>query len=60
MAANKTQPNEIDPADVVAAVEHPVRRADAETLLSMMERVTGCRPQMWGPSIIGFVPGLGR
>ena len=28
--------------------------ADAETLLEMMTRVTGCTPRMWGPSIIGF------
>ena len=38
----------------MASVEHPVRRADAEVLLEMMERVTGFPPQMWGPTIIGF------
>lgn len=52
--ANKTVPTEIDPADFVAAVEHDVRRADAEVLLELMERVTGCPPKMWGPSIIGY------
>ena len=52
--ANKTAPTEIDPADFVAAVEHDVRRADAEVLLELMERVTGCPPKMWGPSIIGY------
>ena len=54
MATNKTQPGEIDPHEFVASVEHPVRRADAEILLTMMERVTGNPPVMWGPSIIGF------
>lgn len=54
MATNKTQPTSVDPADYVASVEHPVRRADAKTLLDLMTRVTGCRPRMWGPSIIGF------
>lgn len=54
MAPNKTQTTETDPGGFIAAVEHPVRRADAETLLEMMTRVTGCEPKMWGPSIIGF------
>ena len=39
MATNKTQPTAVDPAGFVAAVEHPVRRADAETLLELMTRV---------------------
>ncbi len=54
MAHNKTQVTEADPAAFIAAVEHPTRRADAQTLLEMMGRVTGCEPKMWGPSIIGF------
>lgn len=51
---NTTQPTDVDPADFIAAVEHPVRRADAEVLLELMTRVTGYPPQMWGPTIIGF------
>ena len=51
---NTTQPTDVDPADFVAAVEHPVRRADAEVLLDLMKRVTGYPPQMWGPTIVGF------
>jgi hypothetical protein len=54
MAENKTQVTDVDPADFIASVEHPTRRADAETLLEMMTRVTGCEPKMWGPSIVGF------
>lgn len=54
MTENKTQPTDVDPGEFVARVEHPTRRADAETLLEMMERVTGCEPKMWGPSIVGF------
>ena len=54
MAENKTQPTEVDPAAFVAAVEHPTRRADAEVLLEMMGRVTGCPARMWGPTIVGF------
>ncbi len=51
---NKTQPTSVSPADHVAAIEHPVRRADAETLLELMTRITGWEARMWGPSIIGF------
>lgn len=54
MSQNKTQITDEDPREFVAAVEHPTRRADAEVLLEMMQRVTGCPPRMWGPSIIGF------
>lgn len=35
-------------------VAHRVRRRDAETLLALMESVTGERGAMWGPSIVGF------
>jgi len=51
---NKTAPTAVDPRDFVAAVEHPTRRADAEILLDFFGRVTGLKPKMWGPSIIGY------
>lgn len=54
MARNKTQPTDIRPEDFIAAVAHPVRRADAETLDALFREVTGFRPQMWGPTIIGY------
>lgn len=54
MAQNKTKPTEVDPEAFIAAVEHPVRRADAETLLDLMQRASGYEPKMWGPSIVGF------
>lgn len=38
----------------VAAVDNDVRRGDAETLLKLYGKVTGWKPRMWGPSIIGF------
>lgn len=50
----ETVPTEVDPRAFVAAVEHPVRRADAEALLDLFAAVTGREPVMWGPSIIGF------
>ena len=54
MADNKTGTTDVRPEEFLASVEHPVRRADAEVLMGMMERVTGTEPVMWGPSIIGF------
>ena len=54
MAENKTQVTNVDPTKFIAGVEHPTRRTDAETLLEMMSRITGCEPKMWGPSIVGF------
>lgn len=54
MAAKKTTPTPVEPADFIAAVEHDTRRADAEVLLEMLGRVSGYQPKMWGPSIIGF------
>jgi hypothetical protein len=30
------------------------RRKDCRTLVAMLKRVTGAKPTMWGPTIIGF------
>jgi hypothetical protein len=51
---NKTRPEAADPAAMIAAIEHPQRRADAEVLLPFFARITGWPAQMWGSSIIGF------
>ena len=54
MAETKTRPTQVNVDDFIAAVEKPVRRADAKVLRDMMERVTGEPATMWGPTIIGF------
>lgn len=54
MADVKTKPTPTDVAAFIEAVENPVRRADAEAVCAMLERITGEPPKMWGPSIIGF------
>jgi len=43
-APNKTQITATDPADFIAAVEHPTRRADAEALDQLFRKVTGFLP----------------
>lgn len=54
MAENKTRVTAVKVEDFIAAIDHPVRRADAQTLLQLFGQVTGWTPQMWGPTIIGF------
>jgi Domain of unknown function (DU1801) len=50
----KTKATEVSPKDFIAAMEEGQRKADAEVLLKWMTKVTGLKPKMWGPSIIGF------
>ncbi|MGP1281894.1 MAG: DUF1801 domain-containing protein [Parasphingopyxis sp.] len=54
MAGNKTKPTEKSPADFIDAVEPDWKREDAKTVCALMERLSGEKPRMWGPSIIGF------
>lgn len=51
---NKTVETEASVEDFLNAVEHPVRRADAQALDALFRRVTGWRPRMWGASIVGY------
>ncbi len=50
----KTKPNAKSVTAFIDAVENETRKRDAKTLLAMMKKVTGEKPKMWGPSIIGF------
>jgi hypothetical protein len=54
MAENKTKPTEASVDDFIAAVPDEQRRADAKALAAMMERLSGDKPYMYGPSIVGF------
>ncbi len=54
MAETKTKATQSSVADFIAAVAHPVRRADAQVLVALFERISGAPASMWGPSIIGF------
>lgn len=51
---NATRPTDVAPADFVAGVEHPTRRADGQALLALMNEVTGEAPAMWGPTMVGY------
>ncbi|MGG5173214.1 DUF1801 domain-containing protein [Pseudarthrobacter sp. J1738] len=54
MAENKTTPTAVSVDEFLARVVHPTRRADGERLLELMSTITGQKPVMWGPSIVGF------
>jgi len=53
-AKNKTQITKASPKEFISAVEPEKKRTDAEELLKFFNRVTGLKPQMWGPTIIGY------
>ena len=54
MAEIKTQKTNGSVDDFIAGIENDRKREDSKTLLAMMQRVTGEKPEMWGTSIIGF------
>ena len=54
MAEAKTKKTAVDVKDFIAAVENDTRRKDAERLVKLFQSVTGWKPRMWGPSIVGF------
>ena len=54
MAETKTRPTAVSVVSFIDSLDPPGRREDARALCAMLERVTGERPQMWGPSIVGF------
>jgi len=54
MAENKTTRNNGDVAAFLNAIGNRRRADDAKTVVAIMEKVTGCPPEMWGTSIIGF------
>jgi len=54
MAENKTKATAADAQAFLAAIDHPQRRADGQALATIMTRISGEPPVMWGPSIVGF------
>ena len=52
--ATKTKPTTVSVTDFISTVENDTRREDAVVLLKLLKAVTGWKPKMWGPTIIGF------
>jgi hypothetical protein len=54
MPAPKTKPTGAGVDDFIAAIDDERKRDDSRELIAMMQRITGEKPYMWGPSIVGF------
>ncbi len=54
MAEAKTRPTKASVAKFIDALENEQRRTDSKTITSMMKKITGEKPVMWGEYIIGF------
>jgi hypothetical protein len=54
MAEAKTKPTSSSVADYIASRATDEQRADCKVLMTMFKRVTGEKPKMWGPSIVGY------
>jgi hypothetical protein len=54
MAENKTKQTTVSVTAFIDAIAEPKRQAAAKALVKLMQRATGEKAKMWGPSIIGF------
>jgi hypothetical protein len=54
MAEMKTRPTSRSVTDFINGIEDPRRRGECRTVMKIMREVTGKRPKMWGPSIVGY------
>lgn len=54
MAEPKTKPTKASVEKFLNQVPDETRREDCFKVAKMMEEITGYKPQMWGPSIVGF------
>jgi hypothetical protein len=50
----KTKPTNQSVKEFLNEVPEPERRADCFAVAKIMEEITGEKPKMWGPSIVGF------
>src|ERR1700746_1800755 len=54
MPENKTKPTKLSVAAFLAKLADQTQRADAKSLIKLMQSAAGEKPKMWGPAIIGF------
>jgi hypothetical protein len=54
MAELKTQPTGASVGAFLNGIEDAKKRKDAKAVHKMMREITGKRPKMWGPDIIGY------
>ena len=54
MAEQKIKPTDVSVEGYLKKITDAQQRDDALAVLALMKKVTGLKPRMWGPSIIGF------
>ncbi|KAA1242773.1 DUF1801 domain-containing protein [Aquimarina sp. RZ0] len=55
MAKNKTIQTEVNVIDFINSyVDNEQKKIDSNNLIELMEKWSGFKPKMWGPTIIGF------
>jgi hypothetical protein len=54
VAEAKTRPTKQSVTEFLNQVPDAQRREDCFAIAKLMEEITGSKPQMWGPSIVGF------
>ena len=54
MAELKTQKTKASVAAFLNSIEDEKKRKDAKAIDKLMREVTGAKPAMWGPSIVGY------
>ncbi|TAE89699.1 MAG: DUF1801 domain-containing protein [Bacteroidetes bacterium] len=51
---NKTQPQKTLIYDVVKNIDNPSQQQDVQTLLQLMQQISGEQPTIWGNGMVGF------
>ena len=54
MAEPKTKPTKASVKEFLNQIPDKERREDCFAVAKIMEEITGDKPKMWGPSIVGF------
>src|SRR5262245_26286027 len=54
MAEQKTKPTNASVKEFLNQIQDKERREDCFAVAKIMEEITGDKPKMWGPSIVGF------
>jgi hypothetical protein len=54
MAERKTRPTNVSVDDFIESLDRDELREDCRALVRIMKNATGCPPEMWGASIVGF------
>lgn len=54
MAEAKTKPTKASVTQFLNKIPDAARREDCFAVAKLMEEITGSKPRMWGPAIVGF------